>query len=180
MFNPRFNGDHFLIFPGRIRSCYWYKRLLRLFKPPLCRTWLCFACLHPKDDHSSITNDHSPVHRAHSCLLAIPQQPGGERAQLHPSPCLLLTALVAIHPLSSCTITDGGNNIASTGYHNNRPQHPVQTALASHHAPSAGLREAVSAVVIYFTRYHHHGHGGTFLRLFGLSIEWGRWPLWKY
>lgn len=121
-----------------------------------------------------------PHNGAHSCLPAIPQQPGGERAQLHHCPCLLLTALVAIHPLSSCTITDGGNNIASTGYHNNRPQHPVQTTLASYHALSAGLREAVSAVVIYFTRYHHHGHGGTFLRLFGLSIEWGRWPLWKY
>ncbi|KAI9514121.1 hypothetical protein NQZ68_036182 [Dissostichus eleginoides] len=92
---------------------------------------------------------------------------------------LLLTALVAIHPLSSCTITDGGNNIASAGYHNNRPQHTVRITLAlHHHAPSAGLREAVSAVVIHFTRYHHHhGHGGTFLRLFGLSIERGRWPL---
>lgn len=97
-----------------------------------------------------------------------------------PSPASF-TALVAIHPLSSCTITDGGNNIASTGYHNNRPQHPVQTTLAlHHHAPCAGLHEAVSAVVIYFTRYHHHhhhGHGGTFLRLFGLSIKRGRWPL---
>ena len=99
---------------------------------------------------------------------------------LHHCPCLLLTALVAIHPLSSCTITDGGNNIASTGHHINRPQHPVQTSLASqHHAPGAGLRDALSAVVIYFTRYqhHHHGHGGTFLRLSGLSIVWGRWPL---
>ncbi|GLD47404.1 transmembrane protein 178B [Lates japonicus] len=121
-----------------------------------------------------------PLRSTFLCLLPIPQQPGGERAQLHHCPCLLLTALVAIHPLSSCTITDGGNNIASTGHHNNRPQHPVQTTLASHHhAPGAGPREAVSAVVIYFTRYQHHrhGHGGTFLRLFGLSIERGRWPL---
>ncbi len=142
---------------------------------------LCFTCLpNPKGDHSSITNDHSPITEQHSPVLPIPRQPGGERAQLHHCPCLLLTALVAIHPLSSCTITDGGNNIASTGYHNNRPQHPVQTALAlHHHAPSAGLHEALSAVVIHFTRYHHHrhGHGGTFLRLFGLSIVRGRWPL---
>lgn len=134
-----------------------------------------------KGDRSGITNDNSPTAEPRSPVLAIPQQPGGERAQLHHCPCLLLTALVAIHPLSSsCTITDGGNNIASTGYHNNRPQHPVQTALASHHhAPCAGLREALSAVVIHFTRYqhHHHGHGGSFLRLFGLSIERGRWPL---
>lgn len=125
-----------------------------------------------------------PIRERHIPVLSIPHQPGGERAQLHHCPCLLLTALVAIHPLSSCSITDGGNNIASTGYHNNRPQHPVQTTLASHHhAPCAGLRAALSAVVIHFTRYHHHhhhGHGGTFLRLFGLSIERGRWPLWKY
>lgn len=138
----------------------------------------------PKMDHSSVTNDHSPITEQHIPVLSIPHQPGGERAQLHHCPCLLLTALVAIHPLSSCTITDGGNNIASAGYHNNRPQHPVQTALAPHHhAPRAGLRAALSAVVIHFTRYqqnHHHGHGGTFLRLFGLSIEWERWPLWKY
>lgn len=123
----------------------------------------------------------SPITERHNPLLSIPHQPGGERAQLHHCPCLLLTALVAIHPLSSCSITDGGNNIASAGYHNNRPQHPVYTTLASHHhAPCAGLRAALSAVVIHFTRYHHHhhhGHGGTFLRLFGLSIERGRWPL---
>lgn len=130
-----------------------------------------------KGDYPSIKNQHSPTAELLSVCSPIPQQPGGERAQLHHCPCLLLTALVAIHPLSSCTITDGGNNIAFTGYHNNRPQHLVRTSLAfQHHAPSAGLREVVSAVVIYFTRYHH-GHGGTFLRLFGLSVEWGRWPL---
>ncbi|MED6257810.1 hypothetical protein ATANTOWER_031848 [Ataeniobius toweri] len=86
------------------------------------------------------------------CLLPIPQQPGGETAQLHHCPCLL-TALVAIHPLSSsCTITDGGNNISCTGHHNNRPQHPVHPAPAlQHHAPSAGLQEALSAVVNCFT-----------------------------
>lgn len=118
-----------------------------------------------------------------STFLSSPS-PGGERAQLHHCPCLLLLlllpALVAIHPLSSRTITDGGNNIASTGYHSNPPPHPVQTTLASHHhAPCAGLREALSAVVIHFTRYqhHHHGQGGTFLQLFGLPIELGRWPL---
>lgn len=121
-----------------------------------------------------------PSNGAPFCLVCpIPQQPGGETAQLHHCPCLL-SALVAIHPLSSCTITDGGNNIASSGHHNNRAQHPVQTLLASqHHAPSAGLREPLSAAVIYFTRYQHHqlGHGGTFLLLFGLSTERGRWPL---
>ncbi|KAK7913216.1 hypothetical protein WMY93_013427 [Mugilogobius chulae] len=75
--------------------------------------------------------------------------------------------------LCSCTITDGGNNIASRG----SPQQKTTLARLNH-VSSPQLRQAVSAVVIDFTRYHEHGHGDEtcfcFLRLFGLSIEWGR------
>ncbi|AWP01489.1 putative transmembrane protein 178B-like [Scophthalmus maximus] len=58
---------------------------------------------------------------------------------------------VAIHPLSSGTITDGGNNTASAGYHSSRAQHPDRTppALAPPCSPCSGCerrRDLIHAV----------------------------------
>lgn len=81
-------------------------------------------------------------------------------------------------PLSS-TKTDGGKIITSSGTHDNNRQHLAQENRGVHHVCCQEFHEAVSAVGIFDTGYHH-GSRGFFSRLSGLSIEWGRWPPWKF